>query len=115
MMKFKCSIVAFCAAFFTLALFLGLAPYPTQAASFHQTVYVSKVAHACPPTIENGSTGSWVSDLQSDLNSFGYGPLQVDGIFGMRTASAVGQFQRDHGLADDEIVGPLTWHALGYC
>ncbi len=71
--------------------------------------------HSCPPTIQAGSTGSWVVTLQNNLNNFGYGPIQVDGIFGPRTGSAVGQFQRDAGLVDDGIVGPQTWGALGYC
>jgi peptidoglycan hydrolase-like protein with peptidoglycan-binding domain len=37
---------------------------------------------------------------------------QIDGIFGPVTKNAVQQFQRDSGLDDDGIIGPLTWGAL---
>lgn len=36
----------------------------------------------------------------------------VDGIFGTRTQNVVKEFQTDHRLSPDGIVGPLTWAAL---
>jgi len=52
-----------------------------------------------------------VKALQTVLNQDG-ASLAVDGIFGRDTESAVRRFQNEHGLADDGIVGPLTWSAL---
>lgn len=65
------------------------------------------------PTLRNGSTGQAVEALQTGLNAQGrYGDLEVDGIFGRDTLSAVRAFQHDNGLSPDGIVGPLTWAAL---
>jgi peptidoglycan hydrolase-like protein with peptidoglycan-binding domain len=52
-----------------------------------------------------------VRALQTLLNQDG-ASLTVDGILGRDTESAVRRFQNEHGLADDGIVGPLTWSAL---
>ena len=52
-----------------------------------------------------------VKTLQTELNQEGFA-LEVDGLFGRDTESAVKRFQREHGLDDDGIVGPLTWAAL---
>jgi hypothetical protein len=52
-----------------------------------------------------------VKTLQTELNQEGFA-LEADGLFGRDTESAVKQFQREHDLDDDGIVGPLTWAAL---
>lgn len=52
-----------------------------------------------------------VTELQKLLNQDGFA-VDPDGIFGRETESAVRQFQNEHGLADDGIVGPLTWATL---
>jgi len=52
-----------------------------------------------------------VKALQIELNQGGFA-LEADGLFGRDTESAVKRFQREHGLDDDGIVGPLTWAAL---
>ncbi len=39
-------------------------------------------------------------------------PVVIDGAFGPATAAAVREVQRDAGIAQDGIVGPLTWGAL---
>jgi murein L,D-transpeptidase YcbB/YkuD len=66
-----------------------------------------------PITLAVGSTGPLVKTLQSTLNSAGANPpLNVDGIFGPKTEAAVKAFQESHGLAQDGIVGPITWGAL---
>lgn len=52
-----------------------------------------------------------VKELQADLNRFGFN-IAVDGIFASETEAAVHQFQMDHGLVSDGIVGPQTWAAL---
>jgi peptidoglycan hydrolase-like protein with peptidoglycan-binding domain len=38
--------------------------------------------------------------------------LTVDGIFGPATEGNVRRYQRNFGLAQDGIVGPLTWESL---
>ncbi|WP_169315935.1 peptidoglycan-binding protein [Desulfosporosinus youngiae] len=59
-----------------------------------------------------GSTGEDVIQLQSTLSILNYNPGITDGIFGVKTASAVIQFQKDYGLVHDGIVGPITWGYL---
>lgn len=56
-----------------------------------------------------GSTGEDVIKLQSTLITLGYKPGVNDGIFGVKTASAVIQLQKDNSLVPDGIVGPITW------
>lgn len=65
-------------------------------------------------SIRLGDRGPAVEDVQRRLLVLGHdiGPSGVDGVFLGRTAEAVVRFQRDHGLAEDRLVGPLTWAAL---
>lgn len=62
-------------------------------------------------TVKQGSKGNQVKYLQRFLNWYGNN-LDVDGIFGPATDSAVKNFQRDHNLDPDGIVGPLTRSAI---
>ena len=62
--------------------------------------------------IRRGSTGSYVSQVQSQLNATIGAGLAVDGDFGPKTEAAVKSFQSSRGLSVDGIVGPLTWGAL---
>lgn len=64
------------------------------------------------PVLSNESTGYNVTLIQRLLNNAGYGSLVEDGIFGVRTESAVKQFQKDRNLTVDGIVGSQTWEAL---
>lgn len=57
--------------------------------------------------IRRGSKGEDVKKIQGKL-----GGLEVDGIFGPLTETAVKKFQKDKGLEVDGIVGPITWAAL---
>jgi hypothetical protein len=54
-----------------------------------------------------GSIGTEVSKLQNFLN------IEPDGVFGGETEKAVKEWQRENGLLDDGVVGPLTWDAMG--
>jgi Putative peptidoglycan binding domain len=58
----------------------------------------------------NGSVA--VRRVQRALRELGYGVGPVDGRFGLRTRSAVGWFQRKHGLTVDGIAGPQTLERL---
>lgn len=66
------------------------------------------------PTLRRGSKGEYVTLLQTKLVGKGYsvGYAGIDGDFGSGTEKAVKQFQQDHGLAVDGIVGKMTWKAL---
>jgi hypothetical protein len=57
-------------------------------------------------TIRIGDRGSDVAEVQTRLG------LEADGRFGSVTQHAVEQFQSDHGLTPDGVVGPDTWAAL---
>jgi hypothetical protein len=59
-----------------------------------------------------GSRGEEVGIIQFKLNSLGYICGTADGIFGNKTLTAVKQFQKDHALVGDGIVGILTWNKL---
>lgn len=66
-----------------------------------------------PPTttghtllLTNGSQGRHVLMLQHALG------ISPDGVYGAQTESAVRDFQATHGLAVDNLVGPLTSAAL---
>ena len=69
-------------------------------------------------TLKLGATGPAVRAVQERLNAIGCGPVDVDGVFGSQTASAIrlyqARFTDEHGLPlkIDGEVGPLTWNAL---
>ncbi|MGB9179473.1 MAG: N-acetylmuramoyl-L-alanine amidase [Pyrinomonadaceae bacterium] len=58
------------------------------------------------PTIRRGMSGELTKVVQTKVG------VTVDGNFGPNTEAAVRQFQRNHGLVPDGIVGPKTWQAL---
>lgn len=64
--------------------------------------------------IKKGDSGAAVTSVQKKLKKYGYslGSAGVDGIFGMRTQTAVMQFQSDEQIGVDGIVGPQTKKAL---
>lgn len=59
------------------------------------------------PVLKVGSTGPWVSYLQSQLG------IGVTGDFDTATLAAVKTYQMGKGLGADGIVGAGTWGALG--
>jgi peptidoglycan hydrolase-like protein with peptidoglycan-binding domain len=58
------------------------------------------------PTLRRGAIGDHVKDLQKKLK------IVIDGDFGRKTEVAVREFQRNHNIVADGIVGPKTWDAL---
>jgi peptidoglycan hydrolase-like protein with peptidoglycan-binding domain len=65
-------------------------------------------------TCRLGDSGENVREVQATLRAAGYKnstgkkPLVVDGDFGANTDKRVRQYQKDHGLVVDGIVGPQT-------
>lgn len=53
-----------------------------------------------------------VAMIQGVLQSKGYDCGKIDGVFGPKTDVAVQNFQEDHKLKADGIVGPKTWTKL---
>ncbi|MFG1778859.1 N-acetylmuramoyl-L-alanine amidase [Micromonospora sp. NPDC049051] len=64
--------------------------------------------HAVPEPL----TGEDVRSLQERLLEMGYDVGRADAIYGVRTARAVAQFQREVGLTPDGSCGPHTTNAL---
>jgi len=62
--------------------------------------------------LANKSQGEEVNQLQTVLNTKGFGILVVDGKFGPLTKASLIKFQVANGLVGDGIVGPLTREAL---
>ena len=56
--------------------------------------------------LKNGSTGDDVEKVQAKLG------LKVDGKFGTKTEEKVKQWQAEHGLVADGIVGNKSWGVL---
>lgn len=59
-----------------------------------------------------GMRGHDVMQLQLILQSLGYDPGPIDGIFGPKTKNAVMRLQRDNGIRVDGIVGPQTLNVI---
>jgi hypothetical protein len=64
-----------------------------------------------PDLIARGTQGPAVVTLQKALNDAG-SHLDMDGKFGPKTEQAVRDFQKQHGLDSDGIVGPKTLRVL---
>jgi peptidoglycan hydrolase-like protein with peptidoglycan-binding domain len=81
-----------------------------------QTLPTPVVPASIPPTnpiLRQGTTGPWVTRLQQRLQALGIYTGPVDGVFGVETELAVKAAQGQYGLAEDGVVGPATWAALG--
>jgi len=73
--------------------------------------YKSRTDLSNYPTLRRGNRGNYVKLLQSLLETSGIS-IDVDGVFGADTQSAVRGFQNENGLEVDGIVGNNTWSAL---
>ncbi|MEG4230265.1 peptidoglycan-binding protein [Microcoleus sp. N9_B2] len=74
--------------------------------AFAETAAINK------PTLQIGSTGQAVKELQQLLYHWAYYFGPMDGIFGVQVQNAVKGYQHRVFLQEDGIVGPLTWEAL---
>lgn len=59
-----------------------------------------------------GSTGTDVSNLQTDLTTLGYYWAEITGNFGSKTETAVKLFQEEKGLTVDGVAGTKTLNAI---
>lgn len=64
------------------------------------------------PTLEKGSKGQDVTDLQEALLELDFKPGAVDGVFGVYTDSAIRSFQVWASIEADGIVGERTWEKI---
>ena len=62
--------------------------------------------------LQNGTNSTQVMLIQSVLKKLGYYKGQIDGLYGESTIEAIKNFQRQNGLIEDGIVGPVTYKAL---
>ncbi len=63
------------------------------------------------PKLKTGSRSTDVKSVQHLLTARGYA-VSADGIYGRKTATAVGKFQKRAGLKADGVVGAKTWSKL---
>ncbi|GJD20969.1 hypothetical protein RIVM261_059250 [Rivularia sp. IAM M-261] len=63
-------------------------------------------------TLQQGSTGNAVSELQLHLKNLKYYAGAIDGVFGANTKNAVLKFQQQHTSSADGIVGEWTQAAI---
>lgn len=64
--------------------------------------------------LRKGSRGDDVRRVQDLLATAGHSPGPIDGIFGIKTESAVLAYQKERGLRVDGLVGPNTRSSLGF-
>ncbi|MCM1200220.1 MAG: peptidoglycan-binding protein [Lachnospiraceae bacterium] len=78
----------------------------------YDTVVTDNIPQKSRLTVMVNARGSDVMYLQQRLSIKGYDTGKIDGIFGIKTLSAVKEFQKENGLAVDGIVGIKTWAKL---
>lgn len=92
---------------------LAVPPKPTpsdQAAAFYNAI---KREAARRPVLREGDLGTWVLDLQRNLNAIvGKTVVKEDSHFGAETRRWVTQFQKDRNLKADGVVGEATWQNI---
>lgn len=71
------------------------------------TTFEAKETVTTRTFLRKGDRGPDVFDAQQKLSQKGYN-VHADGIFGNGTRNAVVQFQTDHGLTSDGVIGPQT-------
>ncbi len=64
------------------------------------------------PLLRRGSKGVYVFILQDALATLGFPGGGLDGVFGAGLQAAVKDFQAQHNLSEDGVVGCGTWRAI---
>lgn len=88
----------------------------TKIAGFGRPLYYGAPAQPITsdrPTIRFGSKNEHVKYLHQRLRSYHYGVSADQDFFDSLTRTCVIDFQANHNLVSDGIVGPKTWAALG--
>ena len=73
---------------------------------------VNTVSNINRPTLNIGSQGERVSELQAALQILGFYSGAVDGNYKENTASAVSRFKQAVGLSPNGVVDAATWQKL---
>ena len=94
-------------------LILMLAVFVITTVALALTVTFADENAAEAASLQQGSSGAQVREIQQRLKNWGYYSGSVDGIFGSGTERAVISFQRANGLTADGVVGSRTAAALG--
>jgi hypothetical protein len=76
------------------------------------TVTAPTTTISTPATIQNGSTGLYVTRAQAILNHVFDQDIAIDGDFGPATETTVKAVQSNHGLTADGIIGVETWRLI---
>ena len=91
----------------------GIAGPDTQKALYSSgAAKSSSVVASTGESLRPGAEGGAVRALQTRLKKLGYYKGSVDGSYGTNTQEAVIAFQRNNGLTDDGIAGPVTLNKL---
>ena len=90
---------------------LGQTTEPTDGVNLNATPTVVN-GRISRPTLQPGSQGEAVIELQSVLMLLGYYSGPLSGVYQDNTQTAVQKFQADAGINPDGIVGPATWSSL---
>ena len=77
------------------------------------SVVLVTITSADAASIQRGSTGDTVRQIQTKLKQWGYYSGAVDGVYGSGTEKAVRYFQKKNGLTVDGKAGAKTLAALG--
>jgi peptidoglycan hydrolase-like protein with peptidoglycan-binding domain len=85
------------------------APAPAKPGAKREPRFLPTLREQPLPRESSGWDGLW----QATLHELGYGEVvgKIDGKFGPATTRGTIQFQKDHGLTPDGVVGPRTWTA----
>ena len=84
-----------------------------EAEAYNQTGNPNAQAEASYSTLQLGSTGTAVVNLQNRLVALGYlNAINVTGVYDTTTRDAVLGYQRNNGLTADGIAGSSTQHKL---
>ena len=77
------------------------------------SVVLVSLTSADAASIQRGSSGDTVRQIQTKLKQWGYYSGAVDGVYGSGTEKAVRYFQKKNGLTVDGKCGAQTLAALG--
>ena len=91
---------------------LGFSATVSVAAQPQQIAQTTSPEAINRPTLQVGSKGERVTELQAALKLLGYYTGTVDGVYNESTVLAVSRFQEAAGLKADGVVDATTWQRL---